>query len=103
MISRLLEGLYTTSKHQNLTIYNLFYIFTASFDDKDDFSVSHTDHNIEGIGVGVVRAEHPLPGCTPGSAQGYPGPGTYAQLCARRWSSTSSVNLVQKVSIYRDI
>jgi len=64
MISRLPEGLYSTSKHQNLTMHNLFYIFTASFDDKDDFSVSRTDHNLEGIWVNVVRAEHPLPGCT---------------------------------------
>jgi len=44
MISRLLES---SSEHQNLTIYNLFYIFTTSFDDKDDFSVVRTDHNLE--------------------------------------------------------
>ena len=47
MISRLLEGLYGTSKRQNLTMYNLFYIFTASFDDRDNFSAARTDHNIE--------------------------------------------------------
>jgi hypothetical protein len=80
MISRLLEGLYSTSKHQNLTIYTLFYIFTASFNDKDDFSVSCTDHNLEGIGVYAVRAEHPLPGYTPGSSQGYPRPSLRARL-----------------------
>ena len=67
MISRLLEGLYSTSKHQNLTIYNLFYIFTASFNDKDDFIVSCTGHNLEGIGVDVVRANTPYPGTRPGA------------------------------------
>jgi hypothetical protein len=72
MISRLPEGLYSTSKHQNLTMHNLFYIFTASFDDKDDFSVSRTDHNLEGIWVNVVRAEHPLPG-RPGALRGTQG------------------------------